>query len=65
MRTTLARPASLALGFILVFALAWQAWGAFVGDQIPASAVSGGGGSSSSGSLALTGVVGEATTTTS
>jgi hypothetical protein len=62
MRTTLARPASLALGFILVFALAWQAWGAFIGDQIPASAVTGGGGSSSSGSLALTGVIGEPTT---
>lgn len=61
MRTTLARPASLALGFILVFALAWQAWGAFVGDGLPASAVTGGGGFASSWPYGHHSAIGQAT----
>ena len=58
MRIPRTRPAQLALGLVLVSALAWQAW-AFVGDGLEVSAVTSGGGFASSHPYGLGGSIGQ------
>lgn len=59
MRYSRTRPGTLALGAALVAALAWQASGAFLGDGLPAAAVTGGGGFASHSGYGLGASIGQ------
>ena len=65
MRISPARPAPLVLGLILVFALAWQAWGAFIGDSIQHAGPVAGGGGAFGGDFFVISTIGEPVSETS
>jgi hypothetical protein len=60
MRISPARPAPLVLGLIFVFALAWQAWGAFIGDSVQHAGPAAGGGGAFGGDFFVISTAGDA-----